>query len=288
MASTGTSHASASSAARPKLSRSDGTSTALAALTYCGTWAGSTCPSASSGTSPASAERPVVALLRAVGVGREQQVRTFGLQSELSARLRSRDRAEAIGGDAGGEDRAPAPQRPSRDLARERLGHGRDEVEPGQRRERDRARAGMRKVGAVEGHRMCRSSSRERGPRGQPEVSVDDVVPPFAAAPFSQVGGGAKVGLPASRREREDVDVDPLDPAERVDLVADEAPEGGPGRGRVHVRDDQGAHRGRGETSGPRASRARGLPGGASGTMGPRWHLLLSTRSGCSTRASAG
>ena len=46
VASTGTSHASASSTASPKPSRSDGTSTALAALTHSGTRSGSTPPSA--------------------------------------------------------------------------------------------------------------------------------------------------------------------------------------------------------------------------------------------------
>ncbi len=46
--STGTLQASASSAASPKPSRSEGTSTALAALTHSGTRSGSTAPSVSS------------------------------------------------------------------------------------------------------------------------------------------------------------------------------------------------------------------------------------------------
>jgi hypothetical protein len=52
---TGTSHASASSTARPKLSRSDDEMTAFAALTHRGTADGSMSPSVNTGTSPATA-----------------------------------------------------------------------------------------------------------------------------------------------------------------------------------------------------------------------------------------
>ena len=55
VASTGTSHASASSTASPKPSRSEGTTTALAALTHSGTRSGSTPPSVSS-VAPAAAD----------------------------------------------------------------------------------------------------------------------------------------------------------------------------------------------------------------------------------------
>jgi hypothetical protein len=82
-------------------------------------------------------------------------------------------------------------------------------------------------------------------------VGVDDVEMVVAVAP-DQVGRRPRVRAAASGREREKLDVDPLDPAQRLDLVADEAPERRPGRRRVHVRDDQRAHRGRGERSGLR------------------------------------
>ena len=155
--------------------------------------------------------------------------------------------------DAGREDRAPVPDRPARDLVCQRLGHGGDEVHERQRRERDRARAGVREVGAVERHGLrIVPLRRERRPGGQPEVGVDDVEPLVAVA-----SGAGRSPLERTRRglpglEREHVDVDPVDPAQRLDLVADEAPERRPGRRRIHVRDDQRAHRWRGERSGPR------------------------------------
>ena len=78
VARTGTSQASASSTASPKPSRSDGTSTALAALTHRGTRSGSTRAERRAARTPAASrerERAIVALLRTGGVGGEQEVR---------------------------------------------------------------------------------------------------------------------------------------------------------------------------------------------------------------------
>ena len=90
VASTGTSQASASSVASPNPSRSDGTSTALAALTNSGTRSGSTPPSVSSARVAGDLLRAIEALLGPRRVGREQHVRAVGIEPELGARVGAR------------------------------------------------------------------------------------------------------------------------------------------------------------------------------------------------------
>ena len=86
VASTGTSQASASSTASPKPSRSEGTSTALAALTHSGTRVGVDAAEREQldVDRARERERAVVALLRARGVGREQQVGPLGVEPQLA------------------------------------------------------------------------------------------------------------------------------------------------------------------------------------------------------------
>ena len=55
-------------------------------------------------------------------------------------------------------------------------------------------------------------------------MGVDDVEPVGAVAPV-EVGGGPCIRAAAARREREHLDVDSVDSAQRVYLVADEAAE---------------------------------------------------------------
>ena len=186
-------------------------------------------------------------LLRAVealdgprGVGREEQARLVGRQVQALARLGARDRLEAIEIDAAGQHRdAPAPAGAG-DLARELGADRRDEVDERQRRAGDPPRARVAQVRAVERHHVRRAAQRERGPRREPEVGVDDVeaLAPMAAA---QSARGAQI---AARREGEDLDLDPVELAQGVDLVAHEAPERGLGGRGPHVRDDQGTHSG--------------------------------------------
>ena len=83
----------------------------------------------------------------------------------------------------------------------------------------------MAQVGAVERHDVRRAAQRERGPRREPEVRVDDVEAPAPMA-AAQRARGAQV---AARREGEDLDLDAVELAQRVDLVAHEAPERGLG-----------------------------------------------------------
>ena len=82
---------------------------------------------------------------------------------------------------------------------------------------------------------------REGGPRRQPEVRVDDVER-IAAVSSPQLARRADVRAGAAWREGEDLDVHAFEVTQRVHLVAHEAAECGVGRGRPHVRDDQGAH----------------------------------------------
>jgi hypothetical protein len=71
---------------------------------------------------------------------------------------------------------------------------------------------------------------------------VDDVEA-LAAVLSAQFARGACVRLDApGRDEREDLDVEAVDPPQGVDLVADEGAERGPLLGRPHVGDDQDPH----------------------------------------------
>ena len=82
----------------------------------------------------------------------------------------------------------------------------------------------------------------ERRPRRQPEMRVHNVeaVAPVAACKRARC---PHVGAASSRIEREHVELDVRDPRQRLDLVAHEAAKRRTSRRRVHVGDDQGAHR---------------------------------------------
>ena len=86
VASTGTSQASASSTARPKPSRSDGTSTTSAALTHDGTSSGGDVPERQELRPGALGDLAgaVGALLRAGGVGREEGERRVRVESRVA------------------------------------------------------------------------------------------------------------------------------------------------------------------------------------------------------------
>ena len=99
----------------------------------------------------------------------------------------------------------------------------------------------MADVGPVQGEGVRPRLDREGGPRRQPEVRVDDVER-IAAVSSPQLARRADVRAGAAWREGEDLDVHAFEVTQRVHLVAHEAAECGVGRGRPHVRDDQGAH----------------------------------------------
>ena len=83
--------------------------------------------------------------------------------------------------------------------------------------------------------------ARERGPRGQAEVRVDDVV--AGAVPAARAQGGRRAQVAArTGGEGEHVELDVVAPAQRRHLVAHEAAERRPGGGGPHVRDDERAH----------------------------------------------
>ncbi len=122
--------------------------------------------------------RAVMALLGPGRVGGEQQVRAVRIEPERPACLGTRDRAEALEVDPAREHRArQAAPCAGWQLCGERLGGGRHEVDEPQARERDRPRAGVREVGAVERHQPPAGAGGERREDRQAEVSVDDVVP---------------------------------------------------------------------------------------------------------------
>jgi hypothetical protein len=171
---------------------------------------------------------------------REQQVRPVWVQPEPLARLAARDRPEALQVDPHREHRhAPRGARAGdvlAELARDR----RRQRGERQRRARDPVRARVEEVVAVQRHDHGSEAGEDRRPRGQAEVRVDDVevAAGVAAAQLARGGGvGAQPG-----REREDLDLDVVAPAQRLDLVEHEAPVLGPLGRRVHVRDDQGSH----------------------------------------------
>ena len=129
--------------ASPNPSRSEGTSTALAALTHSGT---------ASGVDVAQAEQrdlagdlrgaPVEALLGPRGVGGEQQAGRSGSSPSSARASRAVDRSEAVQIDAARA--APAtrpPDGPARNLARQRLGDHGDQVHQPQAGQRHRPRA---------------------------------------------------------------------------------------------------------------------------------------------------
>ena len=135
---------------------------------------------------------------------------------------------------------------PGRHGRGQRRRDGGDEVEPARGRQRDRARAGMGEIGAVQRDQARPGRHGQGRPGGEAEVGVDDV--------DSRVRRGrAAAGQPARRpdvaAERRrgrtpHVDLRLAGPAQRLDLVTDEPAEPRALGGRVHVGDDQGAHRG--------------------------------------------
>ena len=288
VASTGTSQASASSAASPKLSRSDGTSTALAALTHSGTWSGSTRPSVEQ---PARRRRAASArswrFSGRPGSAGNSRYGPSRVEPERRARLR---RAGSAGSGRGRRRRAgprvrPAP--PSAGPARERLGHGRDEVEQRQRRERDRPRAGMARG-------RCRAGSPRaaaRAPRARARRSARSgrgrcrSASPREAAAQLRAPRARRRRRPGREREHARASTAPIRRSAST-WSRDEAPERRALGRRVHVRDDQRAHRGAASASAaPSAARRR--------ARGRLWHHAArcapspSSRSPCSTRASA-
>ena len=132
-------------------------------------------------------------------VGREEQAGLVGRHADALARLGARDRREAIQVHAAGQHRDASALPGAGDLARQLRADGRDEVDEGQRRAGDPPRARMAQVGAVERHDVRRAAQRERGPRREPEVRVDDVEA-LAAMPTAQLAGGAQRSRPAERR----------------------------------------------------------------------------------------
>ena len=154
VASTGTSQASASSTASPKPSRSEGTRTALAALIHRGTLDGVDAAQREQLDLDRAREREraVVALLRAGGVGCEQQVRPRGVEAQLGARLRSWQRAEALEIHAAGQHLRPAPCRAARQSPAR--------AEPRRRREGRSSGSAARVARRVRGWRSrCRARS---------------------------------------------------------------------------------------------------------------------------------
>ena len=244
VASTGTSHASASSTASPKPSRSDGTSTALAALTHSGTSSGCTSPSVSSGTSPATAARAVEALLRARRVGGEQQAGRVGVEPEPRARLA---RAAAGGsaarstphGSTATRRRVPAPATRSRASVAETVA-ARSTNRSAARLSRPLRGCARSVPWNVTTCGAPRSAS--AGHAVRPKCAWIDVEA-LAAVAAAQLARGARVGAQAGR-EREQLDLDAVDAAAAPRPGrCTKRPSAGPCGGRMHVRDDERAHR---------------------------------------------
>ena len=185
VASTGTSQASASSTASPKPSRSEGTSTALAALTHSGTSAG--CDACRASAAP---RRPRPARARSwrfsgrAGSAGNSRYGPLRVEAEGAPGLRARDRPEAPHVDAAGEHRAgrrrtahPGTVRSSgSDTAATRSSSG--SAASVIARERGCARSVPCRVTA-----RVAAVSRERRPGRQPEMRVHDVEAVAAVAP---------------------------------------------------------------------------------------------------------
>ena len=188
-------------------------------------------------------ERAVVALLRPRRVGREQQERRVGLETQLEraparaaiGRKRSRSTPQ-------GSTSARCRARPRGQLRDEVRGGRREQVDRGQHRHRGQARSRVADVGAVHRQRAHARVHGQRGPRGEPEVGVHDVRSRSPAARErrrSRAPPPRARGRPAgTRRARPRAPRAP----QRLDLVAHEAPALGMGAVGKHVRDDERAH----------------------------------------------
>ncbi len=242
VASTGTSQASASSTARPKPSRSEGTSTALAALIQSGTRVGLDAAEREQLDVAGAARGAVEALLGPRGVGGEEQVGRVAREPELGARApRARSGGSARGRRRTGSTcarraaRGPAARRAS---AAETVA---SEVDARQRGAGEQARARVAQVGAVERQRACARAHGQRGPGGQPEVRVDHV-----EALRARSGGAARGAAARARAGRAGTRSSSTSTssqrAQRRDLVAHEAAALGMLGVGAHVRDHERAH----------------------------------------------
>ena len=193
----------------------------VAALTQYGTSSGVDAPSVSSGT-PRLGELAgaVGALLRRAGSAGKSRSRRVRVEPEP----RPRTRRAAAAGSGPGRRRTAAP--PPAGACRRR-GAARARARPTRSRRGPRAAArrgsGARCAGAPgrcrgTSRRAARAAQRERRPRRQAEVRVDDVEALAAEAP-AQLARGARGGAQPGR-EREQLDLDAVDPPQRVDLVA--------------------------------------------------------------------
>ena len=242
---TGTSQASASSTARPNPSRSEGTSTALAALTHSGTAAGLDVAESQQLAHVAGDGLGAVVALLGPSPGRRGTAGSGPLD-------RARAGARVAPSRSGGSDRcrrrtgappvAPA-NGPRGNLPRQRL------ARPSPRGPMVRSpasviapRAGVAEIGAVQRHGPR--------PRAGPRAPARSRVRSGSGRRRSARRGSRVAGLRAARvyggssgREREHLDLDPVDPSQRLHLIADEAAERRLLRRRVHVRHDQRAHR---------------------------------------------
>ena len=236
--------------ARPNVSQSAGQMTALAAFIHSGTSCVGDVAEREQLDAVARGRElagEVGALDGAGGVVGEEQVAAVGVEAELLARGAAVERAEALDVDrrrAGSRScgaarpRAPGDRRPRKPAAKPAWP---DEVHAAQDRRRDLARARVVDVVAVQRDDPLVGVDRERGPRGEPEVRVDDVEALALEAPL-EVARGADVGRGAAGIERVQLDVEVVDAPQRLDLVADESAQRRPGRGGVHVGDDERAH----------------------------------------------
>jgi hypothetical protein len=150
----------------------------------------------------------------------EEQRGLLRVEAEVRAGLGARDRAEALQVDAHRQDGDAAGGPGSREVAAELARDGHRQRREREGRLRDPARAGVEEVVAVERHDDRPEAGGERGPGDEPEVRVDDVEAPAAVA-APKLAGGRGVGAQA-RREGEQLDLDVVAAAQRLDLVADE------------------------------------------------------------------
>ena len=95
-------------------------------------------------------------------------------------------------------------------------------------------------VGAVHGQSPNTGGDRQSGPGGEAEVGVDDVEALARVAP-AQVERSA-CERPSTGGKLVELDVQPVEAAQRIDLVAHKPPALGMGGVGQHVRDDERVH----------------------------------------------
>jgi glutamate racemase len=190
----------------------------------------------------------VVALLDASGIGRKQQVRTLRVKAQLGARLRVRERLEALDIHPAGQHLCP-PRRPASQQRGERRGDGRDQVDERQHSAGRQPCSGMEQIGAVHGQRTHARGDRKGGPGGEAEVRVDNVKAPRGGRRGTMTAGkgAAQVRRRARQcarpwRELVQLHLHVAQCAHRVDLIAHEAAALGVGGVGKHVGDHERAH----------------------------------------------